>query len=234
MFDSIAKELTALQGRLAGEERRKLEVHLSSIRDVEKQLGALGTQTCATPGAPKALKASDANLTPEIMKAQIDLLVNALACDMTRVVSFQLGQEGNGSMRFPFLGHGGTLHSYSHEDRFYPKGAAMYNCLLWGAEQFAYLVSKMKAVREGDGTLLDNSWVLWVTTMHDGRHHNNGRIPLVTAGKAGGLMKVGQSLRLRNRFLTDLCTTMANVMDVKIDGYGDPSLSKGAIPELFA
>jgi hypothetical protein len=236
MFDAIAADITALQTRLVGEERAKLQLHLESIRNVERQVSQLNAQVCTGGSEPLAVRQEEETyyqMTPAIVEAHTDLMVNALACDMTRVISFQMGQEGNGSMRFPFLGHEGTLHSYSHEDRFFPPGEPMYNCLLWYGEQFASLLSKLKSVPDGDGTLLDSTWVAWITTMHDGRLHNNGLLPLVTAGSGGGTMKTGEYIHVKNRYLTDMCTTIANVMDVPIDGYGDPELSNGNISELF-
>jgi hypothetical protein len=236
MFDTIAADLQALEGRLVGAERAKTQLHLESIRNLEKQITELQGQVCTPGTSPLSIRQDDETYylkTPEIMKAHTQLLVSALACDMTRVVCFQIGQEGNGSMRFPFLGHEGTLHSYSHEDRFYPPGEPMYNALAWYGEQFAQLVAALKAIPEGDGTLLDSTWVLWITTMHDGRHHNNGLLPLVTAGSLGGRVKTGEYLHVKNRYLSDLCTTIAHALDVPIDGYGDPQLSKGAISELF-
>jgi len=235
MFDVLTKELTAVRARLGAEERQKLELHLTALRDVEKQVLALEGQSCPTATLVPVPKISDKisdSQAPEVMKAQVELIANALACNLTRVVSFQLGQEGNGSMRFPFLGHTGVMHSYSHESQHYERGAAMWNIHLWYAEQFAHLVGKLQSVREGDGTLLDNTLVVWLTTMSDGRLHD-GKTPVITAGRAGGAVRTGQFFSAK-RYTADLLATIANIMGVAIDSYGDPMLARGLISELTA
>lgn len=247
MVDRLSAEIASLQGRLGPAERNKLDVHLNSLRELEKQVAGLGSQSCGRPPLPSLDCGCNGSMrqyafVPEQMKAQIDLLVGALACDMTRVVSFQLGQEGGGSMRFPFLGlngedGGGTMHFYSHEDRTddYADGGPMYKIHFWFAEQFAYLLDRLAAVIESDGTrLLDNTWVLWLTTMGEGRLHDSERLPLVTAGGAGGAIRVGQSYVFKDRYINDLHTTIGQVMGVPLDSYGDPSLCAGPLTELFA
>jgi hypothetical protein len=246
MLDRLSTEIGQLQSRLTPSERTKLDVHLASLRDLEKQLAGLSTQACSRPEPPSIACGCDGSqrqyaLVPTQMKLQLDLAVNALACDMTRVISFQLGQEGGGSMRFPFLGlngedGGATMHFYSHGDRSddYADGGPMYQIHYWFAEQFAYLLDRLAAVREADGTrLLDNTWVLWLTTMGEGRLHDSERLPLVTAGGAGGVARTGQSFLLKDRFINDLHTTIAQVMGVPIDGYGDAALCQGPLTELL-
>lgn len=246
MVDRLSSELASLQSKLGPEERTKLDVHLSAVRDLEKQIAGLATQNCTRPTAPTVSCGCDGSRreymnVPEQVKEQIDLMVNALACDMTRVASFQLGQEGNGSMRFPFLGlngedGGATMHFYSHGDREddYADNGPMYKIHLWFAEQFAYLLSRLAEVIDSDGKrLLDNTWVLWLTPMGEGRGHDSERLPLVTAGSAGGIVRTGQSFVTKDRYINDLHSTITHVMGAPVDTYGDPMLSKGPITELM-
>jgi hypothetical protein len=245
-IDRLNVEIASLQSRLGGEERTKLDLHLAAIRDLEKQIAGLSTQSCSRPEPPSVSCGCDGSkreymFVPQQTKQQLDLVVSALACDMTRVVSFQLGQEGNGSMRFPFLGlngedGGATMHFYSHGDRAddYVDQGPMYKIHLWYAEQFAYLVERLASVIESDGSrLLDNTWVLWLTPMGEGRRHDSERLPLVTAGSAGGAVRTGQSFLSKDRYINDLLATITHVMEAPIDTYGDAMLSQGPLAELL-
>ncbi len=248
MVDRLANEIGALQSRLSGEERLKLDVHLASIRGLEKQLAGLATQSCDRPTPPTAACGcrgdhGEYKVAPQQLTEQIDLAVNALACDMTRVISFQLGAEGGSSMRFPFLpldAHGETagqnMHFYSHMDRpdDYVDGGPMYAIHLWYAQQFAYLLSRLAGVIDTDGKrLLDNTLVVWASPMGEGRLHDSERLPLVTAGSAGGAVRTGQSIVTKDRFINDLWSTVGHVMGAPIDTFGDAMLSKGPITELL-
>ncbi len=249
MVDRLATEITALQSRLSGTERTKLAVHLASVRDLEKQIAGLASQSCDRPTPPTVEcgcrgSSGEYKLVPQQVKEQLDLAVNALACDMTRVISFQLGSEGGGSMRFPFLDlkaygetAGQNMHFYSHMDRpdDYDDGGPMYQIHLWYAEQFAYLLSRLASVIDTDGKrLLDNTWVLWLTPMGEGRLHDSERLPLLTAGSAGGAVRTGQSIVTKDRYINDLLSTITHVIGAPVDTYGDPMLSKGPISELLA
>lgn len=246
LVDRLSSELTSLQSRLSSEERTKLDVHLAAVRDLEKQAAGLAAQSCTRPTAPTVNCGCTGSmreyaLVPEQVKQQMDLMVNALACDMTRVATFQLGQEGGGSMRFPFLGlngedGGATMHFYSHNDRDddYADGGPMYQIHLWFAEQFSYLLSRLAGVIDSDGKrLLDNTLVLWLTPMGEGRGHDSERLPLVSAGSAGGVVRTGQSFVTKDRFINDLHSTIAHVMGAPLQTYGDPMLSKGPITEVL-
>jgi Protein of unknown function (DUF1552) len=252
MVDRLTAEVSSLRKRLGPAEQTKLDVHLAALRDLEKQTALLQAQRCTAgvaPNVPCGCNGSRAEYkyVPQQTKAQLDLAVNALACDMTRVISFQLGQEGGGSMRVPFLdflgpkgndSNGETMHYFSHMDRpatDYADGGPMYNIHLWFAEQFAYLLGKLKAVIDADGkSLLDNTWVVWVTPMGEGRLHDSERLPLLTAGRAGGSVVTGRSLVTKDRFINDLLSTITHVMGAPVDTYGDPMLNKGPLAELLA
>ncbi len=250
MVDRLSSEITAMQNTLGGAERTKLDVHLASIRDLEKQIAGLANQSCDKPTPPTVEcgcrgNLGDYKLVPQQIREQIDLVVNALACDMTRIISFQVGSEGGGSMRFPFLKldthdvtmETQTMHFYSHNDRpdDYQDSGPMYQIHLWFAEQFAYLLSRLASVIDTDGKrLLDNTCVLWLTPMGEGRLHDSERLPLLTAGSAGGVVRTGQSIVTKDRYINDLLSTITHIMGAPVDTYGDPMLSKGPIAELLA
>jgi hypothetical protein len=164
--------------------------------------------------------------------------VNAFACDLTRIVSFQFGQEGGASMRFPFLGFPDeTLHYWSHEDRpdDYIVDGPMWTFHTFFAEQFAYLLNKLKTTLDSDGgTLYDNTLVLWLTTMGEGRKHDSEHIPVVVAGGAGGAIAQGRSYVLKDRYINDLHLSVAHLMGVDIDSFGAPELSTRPITEFWA
>ncbi|MBM3290535.1 MAG: DUF1552 domain-containing protein, partial [Candidatus Hydrogenedentes bacterium] len=160
----------------------------------------------------------------------LDLMVLAFQTDSTRVQSFMFANDVSGR-NFSFLPgvHGGH-HDMSHHENKEEKIAQYREINRWHCGQLAYLLGKMRAVKEGDGTLLDNSMVLFGSSISDGNRHDPNNLPIVVAGNAGGAFITGRHVACeKGTPLCNLYLTMLGAMGVPADSFGD---STGTIDKI--
>jgi hypothetical protein len=231
VVDLLVDEATALRARLGTEERPKLDAHLEALAKVEKGLMGSG---CAAPDAPDPVNVGDNASFPAITAAQIDMMVTALACDMTRVASLQCSHTVS-PMVPTWLGIADGHHSLSHIDDSNVAGVQQFvQAERWFAEQFAYLVQKLADTDEADGTgkMLDNSVVLWAKEMGDSRLHTCKGVPFVLAGGASGQWKTGRYLKTAGESHARLLVSLCQAMGLDIDSFGNPAAGTGPLPGL--
>ncbi len=153
-------QFAQVSAQLSAADRAKLQEHEELIRQMELSLGA-GTsgESCTVPGAPTAADSVD---VPTKGKTMTDLLVTSLACDLTRVGTMQWADsESKFPLNFDPLKLPDHHHGYQHDSAFDPN--ALFKIYNWFGSNFAYLLERLASVKEGDGTLLDNTVVLWVS-----------------------------------------------------------------------
>ena len=234
VLDAITEDHHALVRRLGGNDRTKLEHHLEALHEIDKRLDAPGLLggACAmpSPGDVTDIYANDS--FPEIGKLQMDLLVMALACDLTRVGSLQWTTTQTGKV-FTWLGQSEAHHQLSHSNPTDPENQAKLIAISkWHAEQMAYLLSRMEAVPEGTGTLLDNTLVLWCTDISVGQSHSRRDMPYVLAGGAGGALQTGRYLKYQGDPHNDLLVAICNAMGVGVETFGNPAYCTGKLTGL--
>ncbi|MET0343657.1 MAG: DUF1552 domain-containing protein [Polyangiales bacterium] len=236
VLDFVHQDFAALRPALAAEDRQKLDQHETTLREIEQRLdnpGTVGT-TCKAPGAPQTLDARAVANVPAIAKLQTDMLVTALACDLTRVASLQW-TNSVGQMSFPWLGISDRQHDLSHEgDGNADAKEKLIKMNTWYATQLAYLLERLASVPEGDGTMLDNTLVVWGNELGKGNSHTRHDIPFLLAGKAGGALRTGQLLPFGNRSHSDLLLTIGRAMGLTLDKFGDARWNTGVIADLLA
>jgi hypothetical protein len=232
VIDVVKSEIAALDGKMAASDRLKVEAHLEATRGIERRLQP-HTQSCQVH-LPSGRIDLDANENfPALVKLQTDLLVSALACDRTRVASLQLSRSFS-MVRHTWLGNNEGHHTLSHDPGQKPILTAINR---WYTEQLAYLLASLKKVREGDGTLLDNTLVVYCNELHTGWDHHAGPTPAVLAGRIGGALRTGRYIEYgkdatftQNHLLVSLC----HVMGLRqIDRIGNLNDSRGPLPDLF-
>ena len=158
-----------------------------------------------------------------------DLLVLAFQTDVTRVCTFVLANEGS-NKPYPFAGVAEGHHDLSHHGNDAKKKDKIREINKFHTTQLAYLIEKLKAVPEGDGTLLDHCMVAYGSGNSDGNAHNHEDLPLLLAGRGCGTIKPGRHLRFAKETpLNNLWLSMLDRMDVKLAGLGD---STGHLPGL--
>ena len=211
------------------------------MRDVEKRLvGMTGTvmppgNMCTKPTTPEAVDLRNDDHYLQAGQLQMDLAVAALACDQTRIITFQWSYSESEHL-FSFLNLSGNHHVISHD--FASSGANYdaYNKIqTWYAQQFAYFLGKMDSYKEGDRSLLDNSIVLWATEIGESTQHDLMMMPYVLAGSAGGKIRAGRLLdygsnrRDNNQMLVSIAQAMGAT---DLTSFGDSSGATGPLPNL--
>jgi len=242
VFDATNTETERIKSLVGKNDRDKLTAHLTAMRDVEKRLvGMTGTTTggglaCTKPGAPADVDLKNDDLYVRAGQAQMDLAVAALACDQTRIITFQWSYSESEHL-FSFLNISGNHHAISHD--FSSSGANYdaYNKIqIWYQSQFAYLLGKMDAIKEGTGTLLDHSVVLWATEIGESTQHDLLQMPYVLAGSANGKIRAGRLLDYTSnkRDNNQMLVSIGQAMGDNLTSFGDSSGATGPLPGLAA
>jgi hypothetical protein len=172
---------------------------------------------------------------PAIGKLQMDLAVAAMQCGLTRVVSLQWGNS-NDQCRYPWLnGIGAIGHDLAHNNgNCDPGGSKKTTVFNWYAQQFAYLVGKLKGIKEGDGTMLDNTVVLWVSEFGESNGHSPDNLLWVLAGNANGYFKQGQVLDCGNKSTNDVHASLQNAFGIADTKFGGAAYCAGPLAAIKA
>lgn len=237
VMDYVLAETKAVRTKLDGDDRNKLDQHISALTNIEKRLQAppVSEMGCRSPTVGNRLDPKATANMPVVGKLQMDLAAAALACDLTRVVTLQW-TWAESIQTFPWLGLGNfPHHTRSHapdSDQDALEGLLKIN--EWYGQQFAHLVTALDSYPEGDGTLLDNTVVVWGIEVAKGNNHSHKDIPFVMAGRAGGVFRTGRFVDYggAGRQHNDLLVTLANAMDHNIQTFGDPTRVSGPLPGL--
>ncbi|MEM6991943.1 MAG: DUF1552 domain-containing protein [Myxococcota bacterium] len=229
VLDAVNESFTQLNARVGAEDRIRLEAHAEKIRQLENTLGAgIPLPACETPtlgnlGGYDPTDNSDFG-SDYAAPVMMDLGVMALACDMSRVATFQFA-HGH-APEFAWMGQsipGGFngWHDMIHIARDTPDGRpAMIAAMRWYTEMFVYLLQQLASIPEGDGTMLDNTLVLWLSEFGDGNGHNSQNLPAVLAGNVCGRVNTGQHLDHTDRSVGDLGTTVLNAFGFDDERFG--------------
>jgi hypothetical protein len=223
ILDYVGRSLDAFKKRLGTDDQKAIDAHHDSLRDLEMQLqsagsggGGAGGKCSPRPG--QMIDVTDGSKYPDILDAHLSLMVDALKCGITRIATLQLSDSSGNNINFAFvpgvppkgtgyktafrnyhdLGHNPVLGGTDHK-RIVDK---------WMMQQFATMIDRMKAVPDGDGTLLSNSIVLFGNHMQDGSNHDGNHLPWITAGNCAGYFKTGQCLpdhKPTNGVMTEIC-----------------------------
>ena len=237
------QELNALAQRLSGTEARKIEYHLHSLEEL-RQRSILLPQRLAenTMCSDPSILLPDVSYGglqlsykfPEILKAQIDIMVLAMECNLSHVGVLQcshhtsdlmMNQFPNSIMYAP--GEDLTSHNASHygspADQSNMRYVRFYQQRLWYMEQFAYLLGQLDARQEGEGTMLDNSIVLLCSEISDGNTHSFDNMPFLLAGGAGGSYQTGRLLEFDRAPHAQLHLKIAHAMGSNISSFAGHS-----------
>jgi len=233
ILDAVQKEGAFLRKGLPKEDEMRLDEHLSSIRDLERAIASLPPDYRKVTPPEVDFDMKD---WPRVAKLQSDLLAYAFATGQTRVASYML-TKCQGLARFPWLGHTAARHhDYTHKDGKAPgeKGEEGQRILRdicrWHVEEFAYLVSKLKSIPEGDRTLLDNTVLMYVHEHAEaGPHKSSGMIALVAGSKEK--LAHGRHTKIAGT-IGDLYTTLFD--DVIGAGLGKAPTASRRLTEILA
>jgi hypothetical protein len=232
VLDYVGRQLQGFSQRLGGEDRARVEFHLTSIRELEKRLGQ-GQQNGGRPESlPEAkFDVKSVSSFDKATRAQLDLIVLALATDATRVATLLLGDGDGSNLATPWLGPEFALdtgeqylgiqnshHTHSHrEDDMH---AEMQR---WFVSEFAEFFRKLKESRDAlGGQLFDSSVTLIMNNMNTGGGHGTNNLPVLYAGSAGGYLTTGKYLKLRES-QNGILASLASAMGAPVAGMNELS-----------
>jgi len=239
VLDALVADVQDLQGKLGAAEKSKLDLHLEALRDLERRLagmtGGMPTMPAADCGSPRFAfgdgSLEDPARFPEILRAQTDLAVLAMACGLSRVAVIQASMHTSELVMSRFAGtplHEPAFdmrsHQASHYGAAHDRGHREYDAFVkqvtWWVGQFAYLLDALAMRPEGAGTMLDESLALLCTEVSDGNTHNHDDMPFVVGGGGGGAIRTGRLLRRDGRRHGELLCALGQAMGAPVGRFG--------------
>ena len=231
ILDRVRDDLSSLSRSVSAEDNRRLDEYLTSVREVEKRVDRMRGDTAKAAdrardkGRPMVtMKRPDNGLPEDIrehMRLMCDIVALAFQTDKTRVATLVLCRDLSG-LFYPFLNVRDAHHSASHNDlsESYERICRYY------VVNLAYLAGRLDAMPEGDGTVLDNTCLLYLSNMWSGERHDNTRLPVLTVGRLGGALEGGRVLDYSkagdgHRKLCSLHLSLLDKMGVRLPRFGD-------------
>jgi len=231
VLDRVMSRAEALNSKIASSDKTKLDEFLTSVREVEKRVDGMRKSKADADDAAKARNTitatmdRPANGLPEDLREHArlmcDIIAIAFQTDKTRVASLIISRDLS-AMYYPFLGVTVGHHAASHDNN----SEGYERISRFHVSQFAYLASKLDSMKEGDGTVLDHTCLMFLSNLWIGRKHDNFRLPLVLAGGLGGTLETGRTLNYldageENRKMCSLYFALMNRFGMKLEQFGD-------------
>ncbi len=240
VLDNLSDDFRRVEQMIGTEDRRLLQDHLAMVREVEKELQTELSRKSnpdvvghAVPELPPNVDEENDNI-PQITRMQMELLVNSFASDFARVASFQI-TNSVGQPRMKWLDINEGHHELSHEP---DSNEEAYEKLIkintWYCEQVAHLAKRLAETPEpgGQGSLLDNTTIIWTNELGKGNSHTRDNIPFVMVGEGLGY-KMGRSLKFDRVPHNRLLMSISEGMGFPVDSFGNPDFCKdGALTGL--
>ncbi len=216
VLDTSLEEAGDLRTRLGRTDQHKLDEYLTSVRELETRVA--GPVNVCRPGQRPASDLAFA----ERSRAMIDLMGIAIECDLTRVITFMLGNAGSYNSH-PQIGVVESHHELSHHMNSATNLSKLTQINTWEIDQLAYLLGKLAAIDDGNGvTALDNSVVFCSSEIEDGDAHRHTNMPVVVAGGGGGTIATGQHRRYTaGEPVADLMIALAGGLGLDLPTFGD-------------
>lgn len=230
LLDIVLGGARDLRRTLPVSDQRKLDEYLDSVRSVERRIAAIeyrqkdaalekagmrASKRSASDSPQIEIRIPEGDKRSEYMQVMCDLNILAFQTDTTRVSTY-IGSTPNGAS-YPELGFNDQHHSNTHHNNDAEKVGKIARITEFNIAQFAYMVKKMAALREGNGTLLDNCIMMWGSGLEDGNKHTRENLPFVIAGKGGGSINTGRFFADTKGNQGDLLTTLLACAGVPID-----------------
>jgi hypothetical protein len=237
ILDLVLEDAQDLKKNLGRADQDKLSEYLESIRSVEKRISNDANKekfaANLTPDIKRELVRVNQSIdeyvemyggvdVTEKTRLMMDIMALAFWSDASRVTTFMFGNSVS-NRNFTFLdGVHGNHHSISHHMEKEDLLEEYVRISAWHIEQYAYFLNKLKSIKEGDKTLLDNSMVLFTSDLRDGNRHSPRNLPILLGGKGGGKLKTGQNIIYeKDTPLANLYMTMLDAMNIEETGFGD-------------
>ncbi len=220
ILDRVKGQAQRLQGGLGVKDRSVISDYLDSVREIERRVQMAEKQSNTELTIPDAPIGTPNDIT-EYFKLMFDLMALAFQADITRVITFSMDREA--SMRtYTNLSIAEAFHPLSHHGNNPQKMDKLVQIQKYHAEVFAAFIKKIEAAKEGDGTVLDHSTILFGSDMSNSDRHNNDPLPSAVLGHANGKIKGGQHLKYpQDSRHADLLFTLLQRNEIPVKSIGD-------------
>ncbi len=237
LLDRVLGEAKRMRTQVGMADRRRIDEYLSVVRSLEERLGRASSPERASwkprvPLDPKTQPEDRPYNHEEHVRLMMDVIALAFQSDTTRIATFMFGNAVS-DVSFRFVeGVSGGHHDTSHHGKD-PDKLRQYEIITrWHVQQYAYLLNKLKSMKEGESNVLDNSMIMFGSALSDGDRHDPHNLPLVLAGRAGGKIASGQHLQY------SVDTPLANLYVSMLEAFGTPverfADSTGKLPGVLA
>jgi hypothetical protein len=233
-LDDLRADIGRMNARLAGPEKAKLEQYLESLRNLEREVAQRAT---TQTGCQKGARPADTTVLGDMITQHIDIVFAAQKCGLTRVshIAFE-GMEG------PHITYSWLNDPRNHHDDHHASDMPILQKIAtWWFQKVNQMVTLLANTPEGNGTMLDNSLVVYLNTCGGTHHRGYNTHPVIMIGGGGGGANGALRTGTTGRYLTfpegkhclsDVYVSLAQVLDVKLDKFGDPAHCKGPLPGL--
>jgi DNA-binding Lrp family transcriptional regulator len=219
ILDFVADDTSSLRSKLGYTDRRKLDEYLTAVRELEVRIEQAEKFAASQPEIAKPTGVPKEYI--QHARLMYDLMAIAFQTDTTRVSTFITRHDGDNNP-YPTIGVSEGHHDLSHHGNDEEKKVKIAKINRFHVEQFAYFLEKLKSVREGEGTLLDNCMIVYGGAIGDGNRHNHDNLPILLAGRGGGTLTPGRHLKLEKETpMANLYLAMLDRMGVKAERMGD-------------
>ena len=229
LLDFVLQDTQRLVPKLGASDRSKLSDYLDSVREVERRIQNVEQREAAELPAldrPEGIPPS----FEDHLKIMSDLIAIAFQADLTRVVTFMFSREG-GNRAYPSIGVPDAHHGLSHHQNDPVRMARLQNIDQYHVEMLSYLLGKLRDSADDTGSILENSVVLYGSSLSDSNAHLHNNLPTVLVGGASGKLKGGRHLRVPDGTpMTNMLLSIADGLDVPIEKFGD---SSGHLPGIL-
>ncbi len=229
VLDFIRDDSQSLVAKMGSGDRQKLDEYFTSIREIELRMERAAKLPAVNAPAGVTAPAGLPDSYAEHLRLLCDMLVLAFQADVTRVATFVFANESS-NKSYPELGVNEGHHELSHHGHDPEKIRKVRAINQFHVAQLAYLLKRLKGIREGDGTLLDHCMIAYGSGNSDGDRHNHDDLPILLAGGGGGTIATGRHIRFKDETpVTNLWTSLLERMDVRVPLVGDSTGTLAAL-----
>jgi hypothetical protein len=220
LLDAVSDQITALERELPATDRERLDLFLTDVREIERRIERAGSRSSDDLDVPPRPAGIPEDIEEHI-KLMMDLQVLAWQADITRVTTFQLASELSNTV-YPASGVSDAFHILSHHSHIEENKERFAVLNRYHIGLLTYLLEKLDSLPDGDGSLLDNSVVLYGSGMSDGNEHNHSPLPILLAGHARGALEGGRHLRHDpDTSMSDLLLALLGKLGIEQESFGD-------------
>lgn len=230
ILDFVREDAKRLGLELGANDKQKLTQYLDAVREVERRIQKAEEQSAKAGPIPAIERPSGIPPTfEEHIQLMFDLMTLAFQTDSTRVITLMIGREG-GNRTYRSIGVPDAHHGLSHHFNDPSKIERLQKIDQHHVQMLAYFLQKLKETQDGDGSLLDHSFLVYGSSLSDGNRHNHLDLPTLVAGGALGKLRGGRHIRYKQGTpMTNLFLTMLDIAGVREEKIGD---STGRIEHL--